>query len=171
MPVPSYLEGYTADVIDHGDSVSFILQDSEGEQIFKVYAYGEYDPSTGLYTDTPSGRSLFVAESVKTKEKVTLFDNALHGYDNMFVVDSMQKPRLVSELPFSPCRIMAQFAYEIPYDEEKNNYEFNSDGECILIDGRSIPWEQVKSDGYDWVTLCYENDKGDWEGFCDEELS
>lgn len=171
MPIPSHLEGFTADVVNHESSVSFILQDSEGGQYFKVYAYGEFNPEMGLYTDTFSGRSLFVAESEKTKEKVTLFDNAVHGYDNMFVNDIQQKARLVSELPFSPCRILAQFSYDIPYDEEKSSYKFNSDGECILVDGRSIPWEQVKSDGYDWVTLSYENEDGEWEGFVDEELS
>ncbi|MDE6593042.1 MAG: hypothetical protein K2K57_08265 [Oscillospiraceae bacterium] len=171
MPIPSHLNGYTSDVIDHGDTVSFILQDSEGGQLFRVYAYGEYDPDTGLYTDSSEGKCFFVAESVKTKEELTIFDNSIHGYDNMFVNDSKKEVHLVSELPFSPCRVMAQFAYEIPYDEEKHNYKFDSDGNCVLIDGRSIPWEQVKSDGYDWVTLCYENAEGDWEGFCDEELS
>lgn len=171
MSVPFYLEGYTSDIIEHSNSTSFILEDSEGGQEFKIFACAEYDPETGLYTDTPSDSSLFIAESVKTKEKITLFDNASHGYDNMFVKENSQKPRLVSELPFSPCRIMAQFGYEIPYDEEKKEYTFNSDGECVLIDGRSIPWEQVKADGYDWVTLCFENEEGKWEGFVDEELA
>ncbi|MCM1578427.1 MAG: hypothetical protein NC078_06485 [Ruminococcus sp.] len=171
ITIPTHLEGFTGDAVDHGGSVSFILQDSKGGQEFKVYAYGRYDPKTKLYTDTDEGRCLFVAESVNTREKVTLFDNATCGYDNMFVTEVIQKPRLVSELPFSPCRVMAQFAYEIPYDDEKDNYEFNSDGECILVDGRTIPWEDVKADGYDWVTLSYEDEDGGWIGFCDEELS
>lgn len=171
MPVPSHFCGYAADIIDSGDQVSFVLQDSEGEQYFRVYAYAKYDSKLGLYTDTNEGRAFFVAESERTKEKVTLFDNAIHGYDNMFVNENKPVVRLVSELPFSPCRVMVKVSYEIPYEEEKNSYSFDSDGSCLLAGGRKMPWEQVKTDGYDWITLCYENGDGRWEGFADEELA
>lgn len=171
MPLPSHFSGFAGDIIESGDQVSFVLEDSEGGQYFRVYAYAKYDSELGLYTDTDEGRAFFLAESEKTKEKVTLFDNTVHGYDNMFVNEYKSDVRLVSELPFSPCRVMVKVSYEIPYDEEKKSYDFDSDGCCILTCGRKMPWEQVKADGYDWITLCYENGDGRWEGFADEELS
>lgn len=171
MPIPSYLKGFAADVAQHGDHIRFILRDSLGGESFRVYAYAELCRQLQLYTDTKEGKSLFVAQSVLTNEKITLFDNAVHGYDNMFVNENKQVSRLVSELPFSPCRVMVAVSCEIDYEEEKETFEFNSDGLCILTGGRKMPWEQVKTDGIDWISLCYEDSDGSWVGFADEELS
>lgn len=170
MPIPSYLKGYASDITESEDHVHFILKDSQGGQNFRIFAYAELCRQMGLYTDTKEGRSLFVAQSVRTKERITLFDNCIHGFNNMFVNSFLPEPRLVSELPFSPRRIMVQLCYEIPYDEQKGMFRFDSSGNCILTGGRTMPWEQVKTDGYDWITLCYEGDDDMWAGFLDEDL-
>ncbi|HBM3450967.1 TPA: hypothetical protein LWG56_000437, partial [Listeria innocua] len=41
----------------------------------------------------------------------------------------------------------------IDYETEKEDYEFDEDGHVVLIDGRHISWEQVKTDGFDFIEI------------------
>ena len=50
-------------------------------------------------------------------------------------------------------------------------YEMDESGNVKLINGEWIPWEQVKRDGLDWITLYYVNEKGKKVQILDEELA
>lgn len=116
----------------------------------------------------------FVAQSVLTGEKVLLFDSAVHGYDSMFCdlhTDEEIQNRPMKKAEFPPSEIKIELFYEIDYEEEKDGYDFDESGRCILHDGSVIPWEQVKTDGIDAVALYYKNAEGKWIEFAEEELA
>lgn len=103
-----------------------------------------------------------------------MFDGAVHGYDNMFcnTYSAEQiESRPLKKIDIPPSEIKIELFYGIDYDEEKDSYEFDENGNCILLNGVSIPWEQVKSDGIDAIALNYKNTKGKWIEFAEEELA
>lgn len=116
----------------------------------------------------------FIAVSVSTGERIVLFDSAVYGYNAMFC--NAGKCAEISDRPlkkavFSPCEIRMQLYYGIDYESEKDYYNFDENGNCILADGRVVAWEQVLNDGIDAVALYYRNDSGKWIEFAEEELA
>lgn len=172
MKVPSYLQPYAADYSDNGDNVTINIADSKGGRLFEIWYYGEYADWCGLYVSTEECGEKFVARSVETGEDILLFDAALHGYDPMFCIEPEEIPeRPLKKLDVPPTELRIDFGYSIDYDSEKDIYNFDSDGRCILINGDAIPWEQVKTDGIDWITIYYKNENGSYTELTEMELS
>lgn len=176
MPILSHLKNFAADCCEDNEKVTVNISDSEGGRLFEIWYYGKildgyYPP---LYVGTEFSASKFVARSVLTGEDILLFDGAVHGYDNMFCNTYSKEQienRPLQKMDIPPSEIKIELFYGIDYDEEKDDYEFDGNGNCILLNGTSIPWEQVKSDGIDAIALYYKNSKGKWIEFAEEELA
>lgn len=196
MKVPSYLRPYAAEYSEFDCSTSIILADSRGGRLFEIWIYGEYDEQyqtyaghrtgeklIGTYTDENGvkiqqefeyfdGKLKFVAKSVTTGEEILVFDQTIHGYDAMFCLeynDPGERPLIKLDIP--PSEICVYFSYYIDYDSEKDTFDFDDDDKCILNNGDAIPWEQVKTDGIDWITIGYNDENGSYTILVDMELS
>ncbi len=171
--IPSHIRGFEANVCDDGEKTALCLKDSMGGEFFNILYYGErFSDYNDVIIGTDEANSLIIAESAATGEQVTLFDGNIHGYDKMFCEkNDADIKRPLKKAEFSPCRIKAEYYYGIDYDDEKDSYDFDENGFCILYDGRKMPWEQVKTDGYDGMALYYEDAGGKWMEFAEEELA
>ncbi len=178
MYIPLYLRGFTADYHEDNEKITVNIVDSQGGRMFEIWYYGKPLEVKGysypLYVGTEYSVSKFIVRSVKTGEEILIFDRAVHGYDAMFCDDFSQEEidsRPMKKMEIPPAEIKVELFYGIDYEEEKDDYDFDDNGNCILLNGTSIPWEQVKSDGIDAIALFYKNSKGKWIEFADEELA
>lgn len=178
MLIPSYLKNYSADYIEKNGESEITIVDSEGGRLFEVWYYGTPLNIDGyeypLYVGTEFSVSKFVARSVKTGEEILLFDGVAHGYDAMFCNSYSQEQieqRPLRKLEFSPVELKIWCGYSIDYDDEKDIYNFDENGNVILLNGSTIAWEQLKTDGIDAIAIYYKNSKGKWIQFAEEELA
>lgn len=177
MRILSSLKGFTADFSEKNGTVSVNIADSAGERLFEIFHSCEPtnipDFENPLYIgmECPTG---FIAESVATGERIILFDSVVHGYDAMFcnVSDSPKiSDRPLKKADFSPCEIRMRLFYGIDYENEKEHYQFDENGNCILINGKAVSWEYVRDNGIDSIALYYRSPDGKWTEFAEEELA
>lgn len=64
-------------------------------------------------------------------------------------------------------KVQITLGYSIDYEDEREEYEFNENGEVILTYG-ALDWEQAKSIGFDWLSLKFVDAKKE---FVDLELA
>lgn len=178
MRILSDLKGFVTNYSEKNEEVTVNITDSKGGKLFEIWYYGQPMEISGyanpLYISTEFSVTKFIAKSVLTGEDVLLFDGAVHGYDNMFCETYSKEQienRPLQKMDIPPSEIKIELFYGIDYDEEKEDYEFDGNGNCILLNGTIIPWEQVKSDGIDAIALYYKNSKGKWIEFAEEELA
>lgn len=169
MAVPSYLRDFITDYKEYSDKVTANIVDTRGGKLFEIWYYGEYLKIPGLkypiVVNTEFSIPKFVAKSVKTGEEILLFDRAFHGYNAMFCNRFPQEEienRPLKKLDIPPSEIKIEFYYNIDFDAEKDDYDFNKNGDCILLDGTAMPWEEVKVNGMDCIGLYYKSEKGRW---------
>lgn len=177
MKILSSLKGFTSGYSEKNGVVTVNIVDSDGKKLFEILHCCEPVNINGfknpLYIgmEYPSG---FIAESVNTGERIILFDSTVHGYDAMFcnTENSMEiADRPLKKATFSPCEIRMELFYGIDYEQEKGYYNFDENGNCILINGKTVPWETVLNDGIDAITLYYRNTGVKWIEFAEEELA
>lgn len=158
--------------------ISVNIADSQNGRRFEIWYYGKffeikmlkYPMIVGTEFSVPK----IVARSVKTGEEILLFDRAFHGYDAMFC-DSFTKEQIenrpLKKLDIPPSEIKIEFFYEIDFDDEKDIYDFDENGRCILLNGKIMSWEDVKSNGMDSIALYYKSEKDRWIEFAEDELA
>lgn len=178
MRIPSYLKGFAAEYKEKGGVVSVNVADSQNGRLFEIWYYGEFleikELKYPLIVGTEYSVVKIVARSVKTGEEILLFDRAFHGYDAMFCNCFPQEEienRPLKKLDIPPSKIRIDFGYEIDFDDEKEDYDFDENGNCILMNGTAVSWEEVKSNGMDSIALYYKNQKGRWIEFAEDELA
>lgn len=178
MAVPSYLKDFITDYKEYSDKVIANIVDTRGGKLFEIWYYGEFLKINGLkypiIVSTEFSVVKIIAKSVVTGEEILLFDRAFHGYDTMFC-DSFAKEQIenrpLKKLDIPPSEIKIKFGYEIDFDDEKDTYDFDENGRCILLNGNTMEWEKVKSNGMDYIALYYKNKKGKWIEFVEDELA
>lgn len=177
MRILSSLKGFTADRSENNEVVTVKIADSAGGRLFEIFHCCEPVNIKGfgnlLYIgmEHPSG---FIAESVATGERIILFDSVIHGYDAMFCNTGNSQEisdRPLKKADFSPCEIRMELFYGIDYEQEKEYYDFDEDGNCILVNGKTVSWEYVLNNGIDAIALYYRNPDGKWTEFAEEELA
>lgn len=178
MTVPSYLKDFITDYKEYSDKITANIVDTRGGKLFEIWYYGEYLKINSLkypiIVSTEFSVVKIIAKSVATGEEILLFDRAFHGYDAMFC-DSFTKEQIknrpLKKLDIPPSEIKIEFWYEIGFDDEKDIYDFDENGRCILLNGSTMEWEKVKSNGMDYIALYYKNKKGKWIEFAEDELA
>lgn len=177
MPVPFYLNGFTAEYKEKNGTISVNIADSQNGRRFEIWYYGKfleikmlkYPIIVGTEFSVPK----FVARSVKTGEEILLFDRVFHGYDAMFCdsfTEEQIENRPLKKLDIPPAKIRIKFSYNID-DCDKEDYNFDENGRCILLNGSTMSWEEVKANGMDYIALYYKNEKGKWIEFAEDELA
>lgn len=177
MKILSSLKGFTVDRSEKNGVVTVNIAGSDGGRLFEILHCCEpvkikgFESPLYIGMEYPTG---FIAESVTTGERIVLFDSTVHGYDAMFCNTGKCagiSDCLLKKAVFSPCEIRMELFYSIDYEHEKECYEFDENGNCILVDDRIITWEQVLNDGIDAIALYYRNTGGKWIEFAEEELA
>lgn len=177
MRILSSLKDFTVDCSEKNGVVTVNIADSDGGRLFEILHSCEpvnikgFENPLYIGMEYPSG---FIAKSVSTGEKIILFDSVIHGYDAMFC-DSGNSPE-ISERPlkkadFSPCEIKMELFYGIDYENEKECYNFDKNGNCILVNGKAVSWKYVLNNGIDAMALYYRSTGNRWIEFAEEELA
>ena len=162
--VPTYLSE-NASNIKSGDYLSVDIQSKNGNTLFEVYYYGDLfevkRKKLPCIVDNKTGIPCkIVAKDTETGEEILLFDGYRHGYNAMFCdefdPEEVEKRTLV-KYNIAPCKIHIDFGYSIDYEEEKEDYEVEED-RVTLINGENIPWEEVKRNGFDYISIVCETE-------------
>ena len=166
--VPTYLNENACNV-KSGDYLSIDIQSKNGNSLFEVYYYGDLFEVKGeklpFIVDNEAGIPCkIVAKNTETGEEILLFDGYRHGYNAMFCEEfdpaEVEKRTLV-KYDIAPCKIHIDFGYSIDYEEEKEDYEVDEEDRVTLINGENIPWEEVKRNGFDYISIVCEPENGE----------
>jgi len=166
--VPTYLADNIYNVKD-SDYLSVDIQSKNGNTLFEVYYYGDLFEVKGekqpFIVDNEAGIPCkIVAKDIETGEEILLFDGYRYGYNAMFCEEfdpaEVEKRTLV-KYDIAPCKIHIDFGYSIDYEEEKEDYEIDEDDRVTLINGENISWEEVKRNGFDYISIVCETKNGE----------
>ncbi|MBO0470466.1 hypothetical protein JZO66_07900 [Enterococcus sp. DIV0242_7C1] len=157
--LPSYLVGI-ANVVSIADFLELEIVLDNLEESYEILHSGELflSGNNQLITSESNDKQLkIIAKNEKNGRELLLFDSALYGYNTMFC-DTIQEFVLDNnELKRYPVndiyKINLSIGIGINYDEEKEDYEIDDHGFVTLIDGRKVSWDQVKSDGFDYIGI------------------
>lgn len=158
MKIPTYLEGFIKDYEEDGLS-RMALCSSAGNGQLEVWYSGDLpDPGSEITGEVPV---LLVAKDPKTGEEIMIFDEARHGYDGLFCNE--YSPELLENRPLKrfdhpASTLVLELGYGIPYEEEKDEYEIDEEGNVTLINGSKMSWENIKRNGFDYLAFyCVKN--------------
>ena len=166
--VPTYLSENVCN-LKSGDYLSVDIQSKNGNTFFEVYYYGDLFEVKGeklpFIVDNEAGIPCkIVAKDTETSEEILLFDGYRHGYNAMFCdefdPEEVEKRTLV-KYDIAPCKIHIDFGYSIDYEEEKEDYEVDEEDRVTLINGENIPWEEVKRNGFDYISIICQTENGE----------
>ena len=166
--VPTYLADNIYNVKD-SDYLSVDIQSKNGNTLFEVYYYGDLFEVKGekqpFIVDNEAGIPCkIVAKDIETGEEILLFDGYRHGYNAMFCEEfdlaEVEKRTLV-KYDIAPCKIHIDFGYSIDYEEEKEDYEVDEEDRVTLINGETISWEEVKRNGFDYISIICQTENGE----------
>ncbi|HAA7127226.1 TPA_asm: hypothetical protein GHG54_02075 [Listeria monocytogenes] len=159
MLIPSYLKS-TAKEISINDFLNVEIVTTSNEETFDILYCGTLEEIEGdqLITREDSEIPLkIIAKSTLSGKEILLYDGAYYGYDSMFCDEFEEDATQNRELQKYPINnlssIRLSIGIGIDYESEKEDYEFDENGNVILIDDRHIPWEQVKTDGFDFLEI------------------
>lgn len=166
--VPTYLSENACNV-KSGDYLSVDIQSKKGNTLFEVYYYGDLFEVKGekfpfIVDNEAEIPCKIVAKDIETGEEILLFDGYQHGYNAMFCdefdPEEVEKRTLV-KYDIAPCKIHIDFGYSIDYEEEKEDYEVDEKDRVTLINGETISWEEVKRNGFDYISIVCETENGE----------
>jgi len=166
--VPTYLSKNACNV-KSDDYLSIDIQSKNGNSLFEVYYYGDLFEVKGeklpfIVDNEAEIPCKIVAKDTETGEEILLFDGYRHGYNAMFCEEfdpeEVEKRTLV-KYDIAPCKIHIDFGYSIDYEEEKEDYEVDEENRVTLINGENIPWEEVKRNGFDYISIVCETENGE----------
>ena len=166
--VPTYLSENVCN-LKSGDYLSVDIQSKNGNTLFEVYYYGDLFEVKGkklpfIVDNEAEIPCKIVAKDTETGEEILLFDGYRHGYNAMFCdefdPEEVEKQTLV-KYDIAPCKIHIDFGYSIDYEEEKEDYEVDEEDRVTLINGENIPWEEVKRNGFDYISIICQTENGE----------
>ncbi|EGL8220689.1 hypothetical protein IRK51_001144 [Listeria monocytogenes] len=166
MLIPSYLKN-TAKEVSINDFLNVEIVTPSNEETFDILYCGTLEEIEGdqLITREDSEIPLkIIAKSTLSGKEILLYDGAYYGYDSMFCdefeEDATQNRELQKYSINNLSNIRLSIGIGIDYESEKEDYEFDENGNVILIDDRHIPWEQVKTDGFDFLEITATDEYG-----------
>ncbi|EAC9871605.1 hypothetical protein BBQ08_04030 [Listeria monocytogenes] len=166
MLIPSYLKN-TAKEVSINDFLNVEIVTTSNEETFDILYCGTLEEIEGdqLITREDSEIPLkIIAKSTLSGKEILLYDGAYYGYDSMFCDEFEEDATQNRELQKYPINnlsnIRLSIGIGIDYESEKEDYEFDENGNVILIDDRHISWEQVKTDGFDFLEIMATDENG-----------
>ena len=117
---------------------------------------------------------MIVAKCIHTGKEILLYDGAKYGYNAMFcneinLEDIKKRPLSKLEIPNS--KIEIDFAYNIDFDDEKEDFEFDEGDLTETINGETISFEEVKRNGFDYIKITAIDELDTKRVICELELA
>ncbi|EHL5790600.1 TPA: hypothetical protein ACSY34_04085 [Listeria monocytogenes] len=166
MLIPSYLKN-TAKEISINDFLNVEIVTTSNEETFDILYCGTLEEIDGDQLITREDYEIplkIIAKSTMSGKEILLYDGAYYGYDSMFCDEFEEDATQNRELQKYPINnlsnIRLSIGIGIDYESEKEDYEFDENGNVVLIDDRHIPWEQVKMDGFDFLEITATDENG-----------
>lgn len=183
---PAYLDGLTEQIVDPKGLEGFEwrrrLKLSNGQTKFKIKFYGErHAQHSNLIVGTAFAPAMVYAVDNDSGAEVLLFDGCLHGYNAMFgdrYTDEQIKSRIANNVYLDKggndrFEITISVYYQVDFEDEDEGFleSVDEDGFIELIDGRKIPFETAKRNGFDVIAIHATDEKGNRIEIVSEELS
>ncbi len=167
--IPDYLKNHLTKIKEKKYTTTAILTSSAGNTDLEIYYYGILDGKGKFPFIMPKEFPyLITAKDPKTNEEFIVFDEAIHGYDAMFVNEYIPNlERKLTKYQAGSGKIQISLSYSIDYEDEKDEFEFTSNKEVKVMYG-TLNFDLVKSIGYDWISLRF---VGKRKYFLDVELA
>lgn len=177
--VPTYLVGFVKEKNVVKEVLSQLtLCSSKGNELLEVWYYGDLFNVSGedqpYIVPTKTAPEKIVAKDPATGEEFLIFDGAKYGYEALFCEEfdsEAVKNRQLTKYDIPASKLIFHVAYNIDYEDEKEEYDVDEDNNVTLIDGSTISWDDVKQNGFDYVALYFINEKGEKVQFFDHELA
>lgn len=169
--LPTYLTQNVYNV-KNDDYLSVDIKSKQGNTLFEIYYYGDLYELEGKkqpfivdnYTQEDTCIPCkIVAKDIASAEEILLFDGYQHGYNGMFCDEFNPEDvqaRTLTKYNIAPCKVHIKFGYSIDYEEEKEDYVDTNDN-VTLINGNTITWEEVKRNGFDYISIVCETTNGE----------
>lgn len=184
MRIPTYLNEENYILLKHDEVFSTVrvcnpLENDSINEAYEIYFYGtrlantlicgHYDPKTD--TKKPC---LLIARCRHTGKEILLYDEASYGYNSIFcdsypLEDIINRPLLKLAIP--PAQIELTFAYNIDFDEEKEDFDFDENDFTESINGQKISFEEVKKNCFDYIKITALDEKNNKTIICELELA
>lgn len=180
MRCPTYLEEVIASYSEVGNASEFCLNPSEGG-VYEIWhngtivqRIGKEQPYIAPKEDTP-----LVVKAIDsvTKHEVILLDSYNYGYKGMFCTEPVEPARLdttnyiFQQYESNALALFLTFFYNINYEERRNTYKTDSEGNITLCNGNNVNWEELKQNGYDVVSFSMISEKAQDIEFIQLELA
>ncbi|EEP1626039.1 hypothetical protein HA498_000579 [Listeria monocytogenes] len=166
MLIPSYLKNIAKEV-NINDFLNVEIVTTSNEETFDILYCGTLEEIEGDQLITREDYEIplkIIAKSTLSGKEILLYDGAYYGYNSMFCDEFEAEATQNRELQKYPINnlsnIRLSIGIGIDYESEKEDYEFDENGNVILIDDRHIPWEQVKTDGFDFLEITATDENG-----------
>ena len=184
MRVPTYIEEENYNITNIDDTFTSIgicnnLGSGDTNELYEIYFFGslfEEYMICGMYDEKNeiSNPCMIVAKCIHTGKEILLYDEAKYGYNPMFcdeinLEDIKKRPLSKLEIPNS--KIEIDFAYNIDFDEEKEDFEFNEGDFTETINGEKISFEEVKRNGFDYIKITAIDELDTKRVICELELA
>ena len=176
--IPSYLKDYVKEIKQNGVLVDMTICSSKGNELLDVWYYGELFEVTGenqpYIGNTENTPEKIVVKDTTSGEEILIFDGAKHGYDNLFCEEydlESIKNRPLKKYNIPTSKLILRLAYNINYEDEKEEYEIDDNNNVTLIDGSTLSWDDVKRNGFDYIALYFVDQNGKKVQFFDRELA
>ena len=174
---PTWLEGHIKDWAEKR-LATMTLCSRTGAELLEVWYYGRLLRVEGeaqpFIADTEEAPGMVFARDAISGEEFLIFDGAKHGYDAMFCDEydaEALASRALKRYDIPPSKLILELGYSIDYEDEKETFDIDEKGNVELIDGRTVPWETVKRDGFDYISLSFIDKDGKQRQFLDAELA
>lgn len=172
MKYPTHLENHIKDY-QKTDFETFSICSSTGSEKLEIWYYGDIFEKYHLIVDTENTPCKIIAKA-ENGEEFLVFDNSIHGYNAMFCDEfdeEILNNRPLQKLEIEAEKIIAEFGYSIDYEDEKEDYDIDENGNVELINGKKMTWEDVKRNGMDFIMLSYIDKNGQKKTFLEYELA
>ena len=177
MKIPVYLKSNVKNY-EEKDFVSVTICSQSGNDKLEIWYYGDIftvlSEGQDYIVDTDFAPEKIVARDPETGEEILIFDGTRHGYDNMFCdlyTEEQINNRDLKKLDIPASVIILELGYSIDYEDEKEDYDFDENGEVILINGSKMSWDDVILNGFDYLGLSYIDKNGEKIQFVNCELA
>lgn len=182
--IPSYIKEENYNIVKIDDTYTSIrisnkLESEDRNELYEIYFYGsllEENMICGMYDEENdiSKPCLILARCIYTRKEILLYDEAKYGYNPIFC-DEINledvKNRSLSKLEIPNSKIEIDFAYNIDFDEEKDDFEFDEDDFTETINGVKISFEEVKKNGFDYIKIIAIDEQSTKRVICELELA
>ncbi|WP_218925380.1 MULTISPECIES: hypothetical protein [unclassified Gemella] len=117
---------------------------------------------------------MIVARCINSGREILLYYQAKYGYNSIFCdefnLDDI-KTRSLSKLEIQNSKIEIDFIYNIDFEEEKEDFNFDEEDFTTTINGEKISFEEVIKNGFDSIKITAIDEHGTKRIICELELA